>query len=399
MKGALNYNENKVKQGTAELVAASGFACDVEDLNFYQKLKRFDDLNKNSSKVTNNTLHISLNFSPGEELDTEMLQNIARDYLNKIGFGYQPFLVYRHDDTSHPHIHIVTTPIKTNGKSINIHNLAKRKSEPARKSIEIEYGLVKAESRKQNQSLPLQQISLKAANYGKSETKRAISNIVLEVVSRYKFTTLDELNAVLRQYNVIADRGGINSLMYQNKGLVYSIIDKEGYKTGVPIKASSIFTSPTLSALEKKFEKNRVTRPFFLDKVRPKIFSILNQSSSSDLFMKKLKERNVGCSVQYEKDGNIKDISFVDHNTKTVFSCNDLGFSVNDLVKRFSIIQSRNDKESKKTESSYNNERNSISDLKDTPSFDLFKTLLSTESHQPDLSPEFLKKRKKKRKK
>lgn len=398
MKGALSYNENKVKQGTAEIIAASGFACDLENLGFSQKLKRFEELIGNSSKVSNNTLHISLNFSPGEDLNTETLQNIARDYMTKIGFSDQPFLVYRHDDAAHPHIHIVTTPIKQTGKSINIHNLAKKMSEPARKTIELEYGLVIAESRKKEQTLPLQPIPLKAAYYGQSETKRTISNIVQEVVSRYKFTSLDELNAVLRQYNVVADRGGINSHMYQKGGLVYSIIDKDGYKTGIPIKASSIYTSPTLSALGKKFEQNRVTRPAFQRNVQAKIFSVLNRSNSSNLFMEKLKEKKIGCSVLYERNGNIKDISFVDHNTKTVFSCGDLGINVNELLNQINY-QSKKSHSNTVTESSAGNDHSGMLSLKDTASFDLLKTLLTTESHQPDLSPEFLKKRKKKRKK
>jgi hypothetical protein len=281
IKGALNYNENKVKQGAADIILSSGFACDVNDLGFSEKLKRFTELIENSSKVTNNTLHISLNFSPGEELNTEKLQSIARDYMERIGFKGQPYLVYRHEDAAHPHVHIVTTPIKQNGRSINIHNIGKRLSEPARKAIEQEYGLVIAESRKKAHALPLDPVKIQAAYYGKFETKRIISNIVQEVVARYKFTTLDELNAVLREYNVVADRGSVNSRMYQNGGLVYCIIDKDGYKTGVPIKASSIYIKPTLTTLQKKFEKNQVTRLTFQKIVQARVLNVLSKSNCS----------------------------------------------------------------------------------------------------------------------
>src|SRR6478672_2015708 len=109
MKGALNYNEDKVSRGVAELIAASGFACNVEELGFSEKLNRFNALIDNTSKVSYNTVHLSLNFAPGENLDNETLQRIAWDYMSRIGFGNQPYLVYRHDDTNHPHIHIVTT--------------------------------------------------------------------------------------------------------------------------------------------------------------------------------------------------------------------------------------------------------------------------------------------------
>jgi hypothetical protein len=317
------------------------------------------------------------------------------DYMERIGFKGQPYLVYRHEDAAHAHVHIVTTPIKQNGRSINVHNIGKRLSEPARKAIEQEYGLVVAESRKKIQVMPLEPIAIQAAFYGKSETKRIISNIVQEVVARYKFTSLNELNAVLRQYNVVADRGSINSRMYQNGGLVYCIIDKNGYKTGVPIKASSIYTKPTLTTLQKKFEKNQVTRLTYQKIVQAKVFDILSKSDCSSMFRAKLRE-NIHCSVQYENK-NIREIRFVDHSTRSVFSCGDLGISIHTLFSRL------NHSQSKGTDQIQNeifgvNELHTSPELNNPVLLSLLEKLLESEYHQPDLSPEFLRKKKKKRK-
>jgi hypothetical protein len=400
MRGALNYNEDKVSRGVAELIAASGFACNVEELGFSQKLNRFKTLIDNSTKVSYNTVHLSLNFASGENLDTETLQRIAWDYMSRIGFANQPYLVYRHDDTSHPHIHIVTTPILQNGRSINIHNLAKRKSEPARKEIEVEYGLVIAESRKNDQSLPLQPVLLEAARYGHSETKKAISNIVREVVARYKFTSLDELNAVLRQYNVFADRGGTSSRIYQKGGLVYSLIDSGGYKTGVPIKASSIFSNPTLTELQKKFKRNRLLKPAFQQNVQSKVWAVLERSKSTSQFMEGLKRRKLGCSIQYHSNGMMQNISFVDHFTKSVFSGDDLGISADALLRQLNVPplkEIETDRKLKKTASPVFRDK-SATHTKNIESTDILKILLATDSHQPELSPEFFRKRKKKRK-
>lgn len=402
MRGALNYNEDKVTRGVAELIAASGFACDIDDLGISQKLNRFNALISNSTKVSYNTVHVSLNFAPGEDLDTETLQRIARDYMARIGFANQPFLVYRHDDTTHPHIHIVTTPILQNGRSIYIHNLAKRKSEPARKEIELEYGLVVAESRKKEQSLPLQPVSLQAAHYGHSETKKAISNIVTEVVARYKFSSLDELNAALRQYNVFADRGGPGSRMLQKGGLVYSLIDSDGYKKGVPIKASSIFSNPTLSELQKKFKRNSALKPAFQQNVQSKVLAVLENSKSTAEFMEGLKRRKLGLSVQYDSSGTMQHISFVDHFTKSVFTSDDLGISAVTLLHRLNVSPLKNsgiDKKREKPASSAPHHKPTAhtGNTGNTESTDVLKILLTTDSHQPELSPEFLRKRKKKR--
>ncbi len=71
---------------------------------------------------------------------------------------------------------------------------------------------------------------------------------------------LPELNAVLKQYNVLADRGSENSRIYQNNGLVYRVVDEHGNKIGVPVKASDFYNKPTLAFLESKFEQNEALK-------------------------------------------------------------------------------------------------------------------------------------------
>ena len=103
-------------------------------------------------------------------------------------------------------------------------------------------------------------VDAQKAVYGKSETKRSISNVVGAVFSQYKFTSLPEFNAVLKQFNVVADRGKEEGRIYKNRGLVYRIMDADGNKVGVPIKASSIGCKPILDNLEKKFSANEVAK-------------------------------------------------------------------------------------------------------------------------------------------
>jgi len=66
----------------------------------------------------------------------------------------------------------------------------------------------------------------------------AIQNILENVLNRYKYTSLPELNAVLHQYNVKAERGTENSKVYQTGGLLYRVLDTNCNPVGVPIKAS-----------------------------------------------------------------------------------------------------------------------------------------------------------------
>ena len=109
------------------------------------RLLRQAALNEN---VKRNSVHISLNFDPSEKIIQQTLQRIAKGYMDKIGFGDQPYLVYEHNDAGHPHIHIVTIKVKADGSRIDMHNIGRNQSSKARKELEKEFGLVKADEKK-----------------------------------------------------------------------------------------------------------------------------------------------------------------------------------------------------------------------------------------------------------
>ncbi|MFD2886889.1 relaxase/mobilization nuclease domain-containing protein [Chitinophaga cymbidii] len=326
IKSALHYNESKLAEGKATLILSSRFGCDADDLTVRQKLARFDSLIKRNKKVKTNTVHISLNFAPGEQLALGTLQYLAADYMQRIGFADQPFLVYQHHDAGHPHIHIVTTNIRTDGKAISLHNIGREKSEPARKALEQIYGLVVAEGRCQRVDLPA---VIKPVIYGKAETKAAISNIVREITSTFRYTSLEELNAVLRCYNVVADPGLPGSRCWSHRGLTYSIVDSEGGKVGIPIAASSIYGRPVLAALEKKMDANRVLGIQKRRRLRQVVEKVL-ASRSPGAARRFLERASITC--HQAKSGGSPDLFLIDHLNRTVISVRGEGFRAPDVI-------------------------------------------------------------------
>ena len=322
--GALNYNENKVKAGKAELIAASGYAKDHDLLSFYDKLFRLKDLAERNIRTRTNTVHLSLNFDVSEKLNSDKLVNIADEYMKRIGFENQPYLIYKHFDAGHPHLHIVATNIEADGKRISLHNIGELKSEPARKAIEIDFGLVQASSKK-NEYEQFDNLKIRPLEYGTTDTKRAITNIINEVAKSYKFTSLPEFNAILNLYNVYADKGSKESVMFNKGGLHYGVIDKDGKKIGVPIKASSIYSKPILKLLEDTFKLNEFLRKPLKDKLKARIDKVISQSISLEQFKNELKKADVSVIIRQNVDGKIYGISYIDHLNKAVFNGSDLG--------------------------------------------------------------------------
>jgi hypothetical protein len=326
IEAALNYNEKKVQNRNAVCLHAANYLNEPQHMNFYQKLIGFERLNSLNERATTKTLHVSLNFDPSEKLPENKLLQIASDYMEKIGFGQQPYLVYKHEDAGHPHIHIVSTTIKKDGSRINTHNIGRNQSEKARKEIEQLYGLVKAERQQQLMKSSIKPVDAEKAIYGKTETKRSISNVVGVVFSQYKFASLPEFNAALKQFNVIADRGKEEGRIYKNRGLVYRILDADGNKVGVPIKASSIGCKPILDNLEKKFAANEVAKEPLKQRTKNAIDDCLQSSPGSiKNLAAALNQKNIYTVLRQNAEGRLYGITFVDNQNKVVFNGSDLG--------------------------------------------------------------------------
>lgn len=337
---ALNYNEQKVQKEKATCIGEGNMILPANCMNFYQKLDVFESRNQLNERADTKTIHISLNFDPSENHSTDKLNHIAADYMNRIGFGEQPYLVYEHHDAAHPHIHIVSTTIRENGTRINTHNIGRNQSETARKSIEEIYALVPAHKQEKIKEYALDPIHISKAQYGYSQTRRSIANIVGHVVNNYNFVSLPGYNAILKQFNIIADEGKEDGIIRRNKGLQYRILDASGGKIGVPIKASALPASPTLATLETKYLKNQTKREIPKLALKNTLDTLLEKKPNSlDKLIDDLLTNKVQTVLRKNEENRIYGITFVDMKHKAVFNGSELGkaYSIAGLQKQFEI--------------------------------------------------------------
>lgn len=335
IRGVLVYNEDKVDKGEAKIILASGFATEIERLSFHQKLFRFEQLTMLNSRSKVNAMHISLNFHSDDRLDEVKMQQIASVYMEKIGLGEQPFIAYAHFDSAHPHLHIATVIIGRDGKRINTEGIGRKLSEPARKALEIQYGLVKAEGRKLSN-----ETYLRAAEYGVSPTKKQLNNITKAVMREYAYCSFAEYKAVLAQFNVLVDRGFEDSVMFEKNGLAYSIAGQDGNPVGVPFKASAFYKGATMRELEKRFERNAEIRLAHKQSLKDRIDGVLDRYASvkKETLIKELAREQVALVLRRNDSGLIYGLTFIDYKKRTVFNGSDLGkaYSAKAVTERFS---------------------------------------------------------------
>lgn len=256
IRSPLVYNEQKVLAKQADLLDARNFWQEKEELTLRDKQQRFSRLTVLNERSEKKILHASVNFHPDDKLSDKQMTRIAKDFMKAIDFGDQPWLVYRHNDAGHPHMHIVSTNIRPDGSRIPgdlraPHHLIKICS-----AIEKAHGLRPAMAPRQEIYLSSRD-HVPSLKYGAQPTRTGIEMVLTYVVENYRFTSFESYNAILSLYNVRADRGSTEGIMYRNRGLYYRMIDEEGKKLGAPIKASDFHMPVTLDALEEKYRLNR----------------------------------------------------------------------------------------------------------------------------------------------
>ncbi len=233
--------------------------------------------------------------------------------------------------------------VRTDGSRIDTQNIGRNQSEKARKEIEQSFGLKRAGDNKQRQHYRIKPVNFQKIQYGRSDTKRAITNILDAVLKDYKYTSLPELNAILKQYNVMADRGSENSRIFQNRGLVYRILDEHGHKVGVPVKASDFYSKPTLGYLEGKFAPNESARQSYKARIKNTIDVTFLKRPGIQLqdLIKTLDKEGIQTVLRQNEDGIIYGVTYVDNHTKCVFNGSALGkpYSAKGILERCGAVK------------------------------------------------------------
>ena len=328
--GALCYNGEKVNKENGRILGSNKIIIPVDGkADIGQMAENFRLFMPKMGKTKKPVLHISLNPHPDDRLSDQDFEILAREYLDKLGFGEQPYVIYKHMDIDRHHIHIVTVNVNEEGKRLN-QDFLYRRSKKITTELEEKYNLHKAQREKISPDTPITKID------PNGDIKRQVANTVKMVGMRYKFQSMGEYNAILGLYNVRCDDadGRVNGREYH--GLVYFATDDNGNTIATPLKASRLGKFASRTAIDGRFE--RAKEKIDIAPTKRKVAEVLNQSDSKDDFVAKLKERNIDVVFRYTDEGRIYGVTFVDHDTKTALNGSRLGkeFSANALNARFS---------------------------------------------------------------
>lgn len=326
--GALAYNQNKVDEEQGK-VLLSNRMFESEDGNFSIRrcMECFNMHLPADLKTEKPIIHISLNPHPEDVLSDSQLADIAKEYMDKLGYGDQPFLVYKHEDIQRHHIHIVSIRVDDTGKKIN-DKFEHIRSKEITRELEKKYGLHPAE-KKQATERP----ELKKVDYQAGDVKHQLSNTVRALANSYHFQSFTEYKALLTIYNVQAEevKGEINGKPYN--GIVYSATNDKGEKQGNPFKSSSLGKSVGYEAIQRRIQKSgkEIQDKNLKERTRRTVGAVMKTTHNREQFIMDLKAKGIDVLFRQNDTGRIYGVAFIDHESRTVLNGSRLGkeFSAN----------------------------------------------------------------------
>lgn len=233
-ENALLYNEKKVEKGVAVFFDCGNTnASDPFKYNTTYRLHILQSIESQNQRVKNKCLHISINPTAEDyrKMGDSKIKAETRELLNELGYGNQPYFVYKHEDLDRVHFHVVSTRIdRETGKKISDSN-ERKKVQQFINSLQNKYKLTK--------DLQEARPNLKFT-VGSANLKQNLQELFRELNRMESITNRQLFDRSLAKFNVEIRRSG--------RGHVVFITDEHGNPVRYPIRLSEFSERPRFYA-------------------------------------------------------------------------------------------------------------------------------------------------------
>ena len=306
--GALGYNFKKVEKEEANILFSQGLYQNKEGT--YTMAEVFADMEAlipEKCRTKKMVFHCSLNPHPDEKLSDETLMQIAKEYMEALGYGKQPYIVFKHNDIAREHIHIVSLRVDSRGRKIN-DKFEKRRSKKITDALEKRFGLIPSSKVADKAVEETPKIDTTQGNI-----KEQVANVARMVLKHYRFCSLGELNAILSKYNLAVEEVKTEFRGKKYDGLVYVPTDDKGGKISTPINASDIGRGVGYTAVQNRIQKSKQNVKPLIPTVRNKVLQTMRTSPNTEKELRqRLEEQGLRMVIRKNDNGRIYGITFID---------------------------------------------------------------------------------------
>ena len=306
--GALGYNFKKVEKGEANiLLAAELYQSKEGRYTMEDVLADMEALIPKNCRTKKTVFHCSLNPHPDDKISDEQLVQVAREYMEALGYGNQPYIVFKHSDIAREHIHIVSLRVDSRGQKIN-DKFEKRRSKQITDALERKYNLILSSKVTDKAMKETPKIDTTQRNI-----KEQVANIVRMVLKHYCFCSLGELNAILSAYNLTVEEIRTEFRGKKYDGLVYVLTDGKGNKVSTPINASDIGRGVGYTAVQNRMQKSKQAIKPLISIIRYRVLQAMRTSPQTEKDLRsRLEEQGLRVFIRKNESGRIYGITFID---------------------------------------------------------------------------------------
>ncbi len=319
--GALGYNFKKLERNEASVLCVNELRECFDGT--YRMDKVLSDMQKalpEKCRTKKTVFHCSLNPHPDEKLSDELLTQIAKEYMEALGYGKQPYIVFKHNDIAREHIHIVSLRVDSNRRKIN-DKFEGRRSKKITDALERKYNLIPSSKVGEKGVTETPKVDI-----GKGNIKEQVASVVRTVLKHYRFCSLGELNAILRKYNLAIEEVKTEFRGKKYDGLVYIPTDDKSNKVSIPIHASDIDRGVGYTAVQNRIQKSKQSIKPLIPAVREKVLHVMRTSpQTEEALRQRLEEQGLRTVIRKNDSGRIYGITFIDDKESIALNGSRLG--------------------------------------------------------------------------
>jgi hypothetical protein len=318
MYGAILYNQQKVETENGAVLFLNKIPDTIDGIYSAQYFNKcFEPYLSANIKTEKTVRHISLNPDPADKVSDEQFTDMAQEYMERMGNGNQPYIVFKHTDIDRTHIHIVSTCVGIDGKKIP-DDYDHPRSMAICRDLETKYNLNKATEQEQKQANKV----FKPVNYKNGDIKSQIASVVRHLPKYYSYSTMGSYNALLSLFNITVEEVKGERNGQPVNGLVYVALDENGNKVSNPFKASLFGKDSGVTQLQKYFEQSKEkmkTNPARVV-LKSAVELAIHTTNSEMEFKKQLVEQGINMVVRRNESGRIYGMTFIDHESRSVWN-------------------------------------------------------------------------------
>lgn len=320
-RASLDYNEGKALKGVAELVGYANLRSTTRE-DIYAVFERYE---RTRYYVSEKSFHASVNPSAADACSEDDVLEFIAALMAHLGYGRQPYLVYRHFDIEREHYHIVSVRADSNGRKINNH-FEKRRALAFMREVSARYGFSlaeKGEHMEVKDDLEEGMVAGRPARFrpGKNVTEQL--RTLFRLALRYDQDSFRQLSAVLEDFGVRASLrvgAGMPEITLQGldrKGRPVTEVFSET-DLGEPLREQAMLSWEGSGRTHGRRAREK-------ERVRSLVGFAFGMAKSEAHFINILRNKGIGVHLSRVMDtGEVFGVTFVDHSTRTVFKASEM---------------------------------------------------------------------------